>query len=346
MKGFQARKYQLILLFCLIVIFYFFASYVSKPLPELIDQEKILIKIPKGAGLPQIADSLKKYELIENKQLFSLWVTALQKDKSIKAGHFEIPKNLNYAQLVKHLSNANAKEIKITLIEGWTSEEIAAELQHRLEIDSSKFMDLCKNEEILKKYNISADNLEGYLLPDTYYLYWGMNEKSVLQFLLNKTFSIFDSTAMHKIDSLKMTVHQILTMASIIEGEAIYDDERKTIASVYYNRLRRRIRLQADPTIQYIIDGPPRRLLFRDLEIDSPYNTYKYDGLPPGPINNPGRNSIMAAIYPEKTDYIYFVARGDGRHTFSKTSAEHYRAKREFDKIRREVRRNRKLNKN
>jgi UPF0755 protein len=136
---------------------------------------------------------------------------------------------------------------------------------------------------------------------------------------------------------MNMRMHDILTIASIIEGEVIVDAERPIVASVYYNRLRKRIRLQADPTIQYIIPGAPRRLLIKDLEIDSPYNTYVYYGLPPGPINNPGKASIMAAIYPANTKYLYFVAKGDGSHVFSKTLSEHNRAKASFDKIRREV---------
>jgi len=139
------------------------------------------------------------------------------------------------------------------------------------------------------------------------------------------------------LNRLNFTPHQILTLASIIEGEAIFDDERATISSVYHNRLLHRIKLQADPTIQYILQDSPRRLLLKDLEIDNPYNTYKYFGLPPGPINNPGRKSIMAAIYPRQTDYLYFVARGDGRHTFTRSAAEHAQEKAKFDKIRREV---------
>jgi UPF0755 protein len=128
-------------------------------------------------------------------------------------------------------------------------------------------------------------------------------------------------------------------LASIIEGEAIVDGERPVIAAVYHNRLRQGILLQADPTIQYIVPGPPRRLLNRDLAIDSPYNTYRYPGLPPGPVNNPGIASIRAALYPAQVNYIYFVARGDGSHIFSHTLEEHLRAKREFDKVRARVRR-------
>ncbi len=166
-----------------------------------------------------------------------------------------------------------------------------------------------------------------------------MNEKRIISFLVKRCLDIFTPEVMARIDSMKMSVHEILTLASIIEGEAIFDEERAVISSVYHNRLRRRIKLQADPTIQYILTGPPRRLLYKDLEIDSPYNTYKYYGLPPGPISNPGKNSILAAIFPASTNYIYFVAKGDGKHTFSRTAAEHSRAKAEFNKVRREVKR-------
>jgi UPF0755 protein len=142
-----------------------------------------------------------------------------------------------------------------------------------------------------------------------------------------------------------MNIHQILTLASIIEGEAVFDEERAVISSVYHNRLNRRIKLQADPTIQYILEGPPRRLLYKDLEIDSPYNTYKYYGLPPGPISNPGKKSILAAIYPSATKYIYFVAKGDGKHVFSTNASDHQKAKAQFDQIRREVSRQKRLTK-
>jgi UPF0755 protein len=136
---------------------------------------------------------------------------------------------------------------------------------------------------------------------------------------------------------LGMDEKEIITLASIIEGEAIYDRERPVISGVYHNRLNIGMRLQADPTIQYIIEGSPRRLLNKDLKIKSPYNTYLNEGLPPGPINNPGIESIKAALYPVETDYLYFVAKGDGYHTFSRTKEEHNIAKRKFQKIRRQL---------
>lgn len=313
-------------------------------IPDLSNEivNKVTVEIPKGSTLQTIADTLKNKGLIQDTELFKIWIMSLGKEKEIKAGHFEIPVGLNYAQLAKFLSQAQAKQIKVTLLEGWLIKDIAAKLHEELNIDKKIFIELTKNKTFINELGIDKNNLEGYLLPDTYYFYWGMAERSIIRNLVNNCLSLFDSTALIQLEKLKMNQHQILTLASIIEGEAIFDKERKTIASVYYNRLRKKIKLQADPTIQYILQGPPRRLLYKDLEIDSPYNTYKNYGLPPGPINNPGKKSIEAAIYPDTTKYIYFVATGDGGHAFSRTAAEHARAKAKFNKVRREVRRKQK----
>jgi UPF0755 protein len=306
------------------------------------EDEKIDIIIPRGASLNAISDTLLKYNIIDDKEIFRFWVTTLEKDRSLKAGYYEVPLGLNNAQLVNYLSTARSKQLKVTLIEGWRIEQIAHTLATRLNVDSSRFANLARNPEFISGLNIAKNSLEGYLLADTYFMYWGMDEEQLIRFLVKNCMALFTEDVKARLDSMKMTVHQILTLASIIEGEAIFDEERSTISSVYYNRLKKRIKLQADPTIQYILEGPPRHLLYRDLKIDSPYNTYKYYGLPPGPINNPGKNSILAAIYPADTNYLYFVARGDGRHTFSYTAREHSKAKAKFNQIRREVYRKKK----
>jgi len=341
----EKKSYPLLkkLFIFLILLIPFFAVFVVDyfRVPNLNPQvERVPLIIPRGTSINTVVDSLASKGLIDDKELFILWLTTMDKDRAIKAGFYEIPRGLTYAQLVTYLSQATSKEIKVTLIEGWRTAEIAAELADKLQIDEQKFISLARDTSFIRSLNIGEDNLEGYLLPDTYHFYWGVREENILSFLVNQCLSIFTDSVMMHLDSMNMTVHKILTMASIVEGEAIFDDERPIVASVYYNRLKKRIKLQADPTIQYILTGPPRRLLYKDLAIDSPYNTYMYYGLPPGPISNPGKNSIMAAIYPAKKDYIYFVARGDGRHTFSKTAAEHQRAKQQFDQVRREVYRN------
>jgi len=251
-----------------------------------------------------------------------------------------VPLGLNYAQLIQYLTQAQAKEIKVTLLEGWQIEDVADRLSSDLGIEKESFIKICHDSAFLSDNQIEGNSAEGYLLPDTYYFYWGMSEKEVAGHLVKHTQSLFADSIISRIDSMSFSIHEIITLASIIEGEAIFDDERVTISSVFHNRLKKGIKLQADPTIQYILKDPPRRLLYKDLRIDSPYNTYMYYGLPPGPINNPGKNSILAAIFPADTKYLYFVARGDGRHTFTRTAAEHSREKAKFNKIRREVYRN------
>jgi UPF0755 protein len=315
-------------------------------IPELDEEsERISLIIPKGASVSAIADSLFIKNLIKDKELFILWLTTLDKDRLIKAGYYEIPKGLTYAQLISYILKAPPKEIKVTLIEGWRLEEIAQELHSSIDIDKEKFINLAGDSLFINSLDIKAKNLEGYLLPDTYLFYWGVDEKTAIKFLVNQCLAIFNDSVRAQIAEYNMSIHQILTLASIIEGEAIFDDEREIISSVYHNRLNRRIKLQADPTIQYILEGPPRRLLYKDLEIDSPYNTYKYYGLPPGPISNPGKKSILAAIYPANTKYIYFVAKGDGKHVFSTNARDHQRAKAQFDQVRREVNRQKRLSK-
>jgi len=329
---------RIIFIFALVLPILAFLVIDYFTVPKLDEKVKrVPFIISKGASINAIADSLQIKGLIDDKELFIFWLTTLDKDRMIKAGYYEIPKGLNYAQLITFLSQAPSKEIIVTLIEGWRKEEIAEELHKELDINKEKFMQRVQDSVYIKQLGIKAETLEGYLLPDTYHFYWGVDEQSVIDYLVNKCFEIFTDPIFVRLDSMKMTMHEVLTLASIIEGEAILDDEREIISSVYHNRLKRRIKLQADPTIQYILAGSPRRLLLKDLEVDSPYNTYKYYGLPPGPISNPGKKSILAAIFPAKTNYIFFVAKGDGSHTFSRSAAEHQRAKTQFDKIRREV---------
>jgi UPF0755 protein len=343
-RNLSGRQKSVIVLFLIMPFFICdLINYCTIPDYNNEEVKTIIVDIPKGSTLQTIADTLKINGLIEDTELFKIWIMSLGKEKDIKAGHFEIPLGLNYAQLAKYLSRAKAKQIKVTLLEGWQIEEIALKLNKELGINKERFIKLTKDTVFIKEFGIKSNNLEGYLLPETYFFYWGMSEKSIIEIMIKNCLALFDSSAQVQLNKLKMNQHKILTLASIIEGEAILDEERPTIASVYYNRLGKRIKLQADPTIQYILKGPPRRLLYKDLEIDSPYNTYKYYGLPPGPINNPGKNSINAAVYPEKSKYLYFVATGDGGHAFSKTAAEHARAKGKFNKIRREVRRKQNL---
>lgn len=334
------QKIVLITVFLIPILLLQVLSYFSQPNNK--ENGKTIIEIPRGSALTQIADSLKSLSLIEDKEMFIFWAKSLGYEKKFKAGHFTIPQGLNEYQLVKYLTVVKENVLFIRLLEGWDIIQISEAIGKKVGISSKEILERCMDSTYISGLNLNVANLEGYLLPDTYYFSEGESADNIIKHLVVQTLSIFEKDSVKEaLKDLKLTQHQILTLASIVEGEAILDAERPIVASLYHNRLKKRMKLQADPTIQYIIEGPPRRLLNRDLTIDSPYNTYKYSGLPPGPINNPGRASILAAIFPARTDYIYMVAVGDGSHAFTQTFNQHIKAKKDFDEIRRQVRRER-----
>lgn len=295
-------------------------------------------KIRRGWVLSQIADSLSARGLIASKQNFLSAAKLSRRAAKIKAGKYIIPAKSSNLDIIGLFVSGKAARQRLIVPEGFTAEAIAGLLERELEIDSSSVMELVRNKELMSDLEIDATSLEGYLYPNTYQFYWGDTPGDVIRLLVGEFRKRVPDSLAARAESLGMTLHQAVTLASIIEGEARVDSERAIISAVYWNRLRKGMRLQADPTIQYVIPGPPRRVLNRDLEIDSPYNTYRYAGLPPGPVNNPGIKSVLAALYPKSAGYLYFVARGDGSHIFSYTLEQHNEAKRAFDRYRAKVR--------
>ena len=295
----------------------------------------VKVTIPKGASLNEVGITLKNNNIIHNKQSFQLAVKILGYEKDIPAGRFRIEKaSTNYA-IIDQLVNGKQLTKKVTIREGWTLSMIAKELDEKLGIKTHFFVDATHNKNLLDKWGIQAKSFEGYLFPNTYQFNENELPSDIINVMVQEYKRNLSDEMLVQMNQIKMSEQEVLTLASIIEGEAIYDKERAIISGVYHNRLKKGMRLQADPTIQYILKDGPRRLLNRDLKIVSPYNTYLNKGLPPGPINNPGIESIKAALFPTESDYLYFVARGDGYHTFSKTEKQHNKAKRDFQKVRR-----------
>lgn len=295
----------------------------------------VKVTIPKGASLNEVGITLKNNNIIHNKQSFQLAVKILGYEKDIPAGRFRIEKaSTNYA-IIDQLVNGKQLTKKVTIREGWTISMIAKELDEKLGIKTHFFEDEARNKNLLDKWGIQAKSFEGYLFPNTYQFNENELPSDIINVMVQEYKRNLSDEMLVQMNQIKMSEQEVLTLASIIEGEAIYDKERAIISGVYHNRLKKGMRLQADPTIQYILEDGPRRLLNRDLKIVSPYNTYLNKGLPPGPINNPGIESIKAALFPTESDYLYFVARGDGYHTFSKTEKQHNKAKRDFQKVRR-----------
>jgi UPF0755 protein len=303
----------------------------------------VTVRIPSGATLHQVADSLVAKHLLKNKTIFLMLAKIKGKEKSIRSGIYDIPKNLDAPSLLTFLETAKTKQFKVTLPEGITSHKMAQILAQTVGVDSAKFVSLVYDSAFAQTLVPGVPNLEGFLLPETYYFEWQPAEREVIRRLVTNTLAIFKpDSVQERLKLYNWHIRDALTLASIIEGEAVVDSERVIISSLYHNRLKRGMLLQADPTIQFALPGPPRRLLYKDLELDSPYNTYKYPGLPPGPINNPGKASILAALFPADTPYLYMVAYGDGRHVFSKTLSEHNRWHARFNQIRKEVARKKK----
>ncbi len=302
-------------------------SYVSK------------VSVITGSTLGEISKQLYEKKIISNEQMFRWAVQIMGKEKEIPVGTFQLVDTQSNYDIIKQLVYGSPELIKVRLLEGWSVKQIAAYLNEVMGFEPDEILNISKDYRFLKKHNIKASTIEGYLFPDTYLFFNGDTPTSVLDNVVSEYKKFWRDAFRDRARELNMTEHEVVTLASIIEGEAIYDKERPTISGVYHNRLNRGMRLQADPTIQYIIEDGPRRLLNRDLRIDSPYNTYKHKGLPPGPINSPGAQSLKAALYPEENEYLFFVARGDGYHTFTTNEKDHNIAKKQLQKLRRELRR-------
>lgn len=313
-----------------IVITYIFASIFLLVLTFIYPYIKTsennnTLVIQKGSNVKSIADLLYKKKIIYNKTYFYIVTYIKKADKKLKAGTYKLPERMSYISLVDLLTKGEKNNyIKVTIPEGIWLPDLAGLLKNKIGLDSSKVINLANDEKFIKSLNLYTESLEGYLLPETYYFDKSITEEQVLKFLVKQSKSLFDSNAVKKMNKLNMNMHQILTLASIIDGESNRFDEFDKISSVYYNRLKLGMPLQADPTIQYIFRQEKlKRILYKHLAVDSPFNTYKNAGLPPAPINNPGKQAINAALNPANTNYYYFVVSSDGAHVFAVTLAEH-----------------------
>ena len=306
------------------------------PQPNSSSVSKVTVR--SGSTLNAISKQLFEKKIISNEQMFRWAVQIMGKEKEIPIGTFRLVDTQSNYDIIKQLVYGSPELKKVRLLEGWSVKQIAEHLNDVMGFEIDEILDIAGDHRFLRKHDIKASTIEGYLFPNTYLFFDGDSPTSVLDNVVSEYKNFWRDAFRDRARELNMTEHEVVTLASIIEGEAVYDNERPIISGVYHNRLNRGMRLQADPTIQYIIEDGPRRLLNRDLKIDSPYNTYKYKGLPPGPINSPGAESLKAALYPAENEYLFFVARGDGYHTFTTNEKEHNIAKKQFQKLRRELR--------
>ena len=295
-----------------------------------------ILNIPLGSNMSQVADSLVSIGVVNSAREVGTAGKMLGAETLIKAGRYRINQGARLYEIFNLITSGEVEPVVVTIREGWNSRLIARELSEKLDIDVIRFLSLLSDSVLIAEIGLATHHLEGYLFPETYHFSYDMTEASMIKWMVALFLEKIGDEERARAREMNMTLNEVITLASIIEGEAVHDTERPIVSSVYHNRIKQNMRLQADPTIQFLLPDGPRRLTSKDLFIKSPYNTYRHSGLPPGPIGSPGLASIRASLWPEETDYIYFVATGDGYHTFSETLEQHNEAKKKLRRLRAE----------
>jgi UPF0755 protein len=300
--------------------------YLDGPTGNNITQE---VRITSGMNARQIGEMLQEKKLVRQAFVFE-WTARLQGvTHRLEAGTYPLDGSESTSALLQRLLEAPlARQQRVTVPEGLTRHQIAALFQRQGMADSAQFIALCEDSGFIQRLGMNVPTLEGYLFPETYFFDTDTGAETIIQRLTDQFSQVFSDTLQAHLQTINLTAHQALILASIVEREAQIAAERPLIAAVFLRRLELNRRLESCATVEYAMGYHKERLTNADLDIDSPFNTYQNRGLPPGPICSPGQASLKAVLYPDKTEYLYFVARGDGSHTFSRTHREHNAAKR------------------
>jgi UPF0755 protein len=287
------------------------------------------VTVPPQASFRTVTDTLFARGLIRNKLLFRVVARVKGLDRSVKAGVYDLPRGAPMTDLLARLASGKIASARFTTPEGLSIPEIAAQATRQLGVPAESVLAAARDPAEVSALELPGSSLEGFLFPETYALPLGVTGRDVVRAMARNFKAAWRPEWDARLDTLGLSKLQLMALASIVEGEARADEEREVIAGVYHNRLRIGMALQADPTVQYAImlatGSRKPRLYTKDYRFPSPYNTYLNPGLPPGPVNSPGRRSIEASLYPAKVPYLYFVAMPDGRHRFAATYNEHLR---------------------
>jgi UPF0755 protein len=327
MKSFYGRKKVLLLLLVLFLTGAAFYHYATTPVNPL--TAAATIDIPKGAGFLGITEKLNNAGLVQNRPFF--WALALVKkaNRHIRAGEYELTGAMSPTEILDKLVQGQIKDYPVTLPEDITVSDVAKRLSAFKLINEKEFATLAVDRSFLASLDIEADSIEGYLYPDTYRFDRTMTTREIIRILVGQFWKEVTPEMRKRAEEIGLTITQWVTLASIIGKESGHHTEKPLISAVFHNRLEMGMRLQSDPTAIYRLEqiGNPIKAVRKEhLQSDTPHNTYKIKGLPPGPIANPGIDSLRAALYPAKVDYLYFVAKNDGTHHFSTNLAAHNQA--------------------
>lgn len=295
------------------------APHTSTPAPDALH----MLVIPEGATLRQVATQLEREHLIRSRLAFVLLGKWHSDERRIHAGEYALHAGMRPDEILADIVNGRVVLHTVTIPEGYTAVQIAELLGQKELTDAGEIRRLVRDREFIRSLNLDERTLEGYLFPETYRFPRNAKAKEVIKAMVAGLEQALTPELQARAKDLEMNTHTVLTMASLIEKETGVDAERELVSAVFHNRLRQKIPLQSDPTVIYGLSQFDGNLRKQDLESNSPYNTYRIAGLPPGPIANPGAKSIRAALYPAPVKYLYFVSKNDGSHVFANSLSEH-----------------------
>lgn len=336
----KRKKKKKIRVFRLLIVIFVFLAIVAtvgnlyyKRASKAVDpktNKEIIVEIPEGSRAKDISTILRDKKLIRNKRVFISNVKNSKNAEKVKAGKYKLSQNMDNKAIIDKLVAGKVYQdgIKVTFPEGSVSTDIVDKLVKSGLGKRETYVSLFRSpKEFSKKYTFLSNNkittLEGFLYPETYFFKKGTSEKQVFEKMLAEFEKKYNKNIMPIVEKNKLDFYNTIIMASIVEKEAINDEDRDTIAGVFYNRLDKKMKLQSDAVLQYGLPERKSRVLYKDLKVETPYNLYLNAGLPPTPVANPGLESLMAAASPKKTDYLYFVTGTDGKNYYSKTFEEH-----------------------
>ncbi|HHY10641.1 MAG TPA: endolytic transglycosylase MltG [Firmicutes bacterium] len=330
-RAVEVVRFMLLLGIIGVVLFAAFVLIAIQPAASGTQALNQVVHVAPGMSAGEIAVLLKNEGLIPNAAVFLLLTKIIRAEQHLQAGYYLLNSAMSSLEIIDHLRTGDVATERVVIPEGFEIKQIAGLLAERGLAEKDRFIALAADAKAVFGDNLPLDlpidSLEGYLFPDTYYFSRGQSEEDLIGQMVNRFVQVVEEELRDLLAGSEFTLHEVATLASIVEREIMVDHERPLVASVYLNRLAVDMPMQADPTVRYVMSEDRARVLYSDLEIESPYNTYRYRGLPPGPIASPGLKSMQAVLNPAQTDYFYFVSRGDGTHQFSRTFDEHVRAR-------------------
>lgn len=331
-SGMVRFLFLLLLLGCMSLAVFFALG--NRPLSSPEEAISKVVRIEPGMGTRQIARLLEREEIVASAVLFEALVKVEGAEHQLQAGSYLLSPAMRPLEIIDQIRSGRVQTTRVVIPEGFEVKQIAAVLAENGLVNRERFLELAFNVQLVygdnPPFDLPIASLEGYLFPDTYYFVEGQSEEEIIKQMVDRFIRVTEEKVVPLLAESQLTLHEVVTLASIVEREVMVDEERPLVASVYLNRLAADMPLQADPTVRYVTEEERAVVLYRDLEIDSPYNTYRHRGLPPGPIASPGLASMLAVVQPAETNYFFFVSRRDGTHEFTETYNEHLRARRMY----------------